>query len=550
MSANKSSRKKKKNKAVQEAPIESIRVKLKPVLGIQPRAYVPAVWAFIILLIIFLLLVLPGIRKNGTHLTVESIPADASIIVDDIRLGSSGDEVFVPRGSRNLLLRRRGFQPFEENIEVSGRIFASRLFLKKRKITVTMKPDPEFDFLSAGLIDFAHWSATGPEKDRYAIPPVLTRTGRDLLSTGYTYSGELADAALPLSRDERQLADILRGEFMLSSGGAPVGMNSIVSFIDKAAEKKSSQTVAYLPVLNLINSKHLKLWDLDEAADEMRNNRLALVSAYKDEYNRAISSLSFPAQLLGGRKFITFPALELPVGDMEAVSSGYVPRSGAIPVMASLEPFYISSSEVSNSDFAVFLSEVPGWSAEDRETLVTQGLADESYLSDWGISGYPTGTARNPVREVSWYAAEAYTSWFTQRYLQGSGLTARLPREDQWEVAARLNRIPENSSELPSEISEVSNADSGTLGITGMAGNVREWALNPYRENENLFRSADGSASYQSPSDPLAAPDRPVRGGAFIDRNLPYPAAVRGGLSPETTSPVIGFRLALVHSTD
>jgi formylglycine-generating enzyme required for sulfatase activity len=78
-----------------------------------------------------------------------------------------------------------------------------------------------------------------------------------------------------------------------------------------------------------------------------------------------------------------------------------------------------------------------------------------------------------------------------------------------------------------------------------MAGNVREWCLNPYRVNENLFRPADGRPSYQQIDDSLAVPERPVRGGAHIDGNLPFPAAVRGGLQPAITSPVIGFRLVI-----
>ncbi len=543
MSANKSPGKKKKKKDVQEVSIESIKVTLKPVLGIQPRSYLPVIWGLIVILIVFLLLFLPGIKQNGTFLTVETLPPDASVIVDGIRLGTSGDEVFIRHGERTLTLRRPGFVQDEQKIEVPGRIFASKLFHRKGKVTVILKPQKGYEFMAAGLRNFAHWSATGPEEDRYAIPPVLTWTARDILQSVFT--GELTAAALPLSIDERQLSDILRAQFMLHSRGAPAGLESIVSFIDSAALDSVDNPEKYLSALYLVNENRLSQWDLSSTADDKKTAAASLADNAEDNYSIALSTLSFPAQLLGGKKYISIPKISLPIGDMEALSAGYNPRSGALPVMASMDTYFISAVEVSNKDFEAFISEYPRWSVDNQEKLIADGLADGNYLSDWSLSGYPTGTGGNPVTEVSWYAATAYAEWFSQKYLRGSGLSARLPREDEWEAAARLNRVAENTSGLSDVIKTVDSADSGTLGIIGMAGNVREWALNPYRVNENLFRPVDGSPSYQDPSDTLAAPDRTVRGGAFIDSNLPYPAAVRGGLPPETTSPVIGFRLVI-----
>ncbi|MCK5736320.1 MAG: hypothetical protein KAH21_07560, partial [Spirochaetaceae bacterium] len=203
----------KKIKTVESPTIESIHVKLKPVLGISPRAYVPAIWLLIFILIVFLFLVLPGIKKNGTYLTVWSLPSDSSVIVDGIRLGTSGDKVFVKHGSRNLVVRRAGFKAEKQKIEISGRIFASRLFPLQKQIVITLRPEDGYNHLSAGLRNFAGWAATGPEEGRYAIPPVLTHTARDLLQTGYQYTDNLPKAALPLSIDERQLSDILRSQF-------------------------------------------------------------------------------------------------------------------------------------------------------------------------------------------------------------------------------------------------------------------------------------------------------------------------------------------------
>jgi formylglycine-generating enzyme required for sulfatase activity len=577
MSVNKNPGKKKKNKAVQEVPIESIQVKLKPVFGIQPRTYIPAVWTVILLSAVFFLLMLPGIRKNGTYLKVESLPPGASVIVDGIRLGSSGDNVFVSRGSRNLLVRKQGFIPEEQKIEISGRIFASRIFPLRKTMKVILEPEKDYDFAGEGIREFASWSATGPEESRYAIPPALSRSAENLLQTGMNDKSstnnsipltlQIPMAALPLSLDERQLADITRAQFLLSSRGAALNIQTLINFIDDtleetpvpedtsdpkdaplSGEKKVNLPDMLLPALYLLDEKRLEALNLNDIKEEMKKSVSDLASEAETLYSSALNEYSFPAHLLADRKFISIPEITLPIGDMEAVMSGYNPRSGALPVMAHLEAFSISAYEVNNRDYALFISDNPEWSVENRETLISEGKADENYLAGWGISGYSSGDAQKPVTGVSWYAAEAYSRWFTQHQLRGSGLTARLPREDEWEIAGRLNRSAENTSELPREIQNTGDADGGTLGILGMGGNVREWALNPYRVNENLFRPADGTPAYQSPSDPLAAPGRTVRGGAFIDSGLPYPVAVRGGLNPEICSPVIGFRLVIAAS--
>jgi hypothetical protein len=176
MSARKNSSTSKKNKIVDQAPLEDIEVKLKPIFGVQPRAYVPLLWGLIIAGAIFLLLVIPGLRQNGSNITFQSLPPDASVIVDGIRLGATGENVFVAKGTRILTIQRVGFIPLEIEIEVGGRIFASRFFPRKEELAFSLQPDPDFNHMSYGTAEFAAWTATGPERGRYAIPPVLTIT--------------------------------------------------------------------------------------------------------------------------------------------------------------------------------------------------------------------------------------------------------------------------------------------------------------------------------------------------------------------------------------
>jgi formylglycine-generating enzyme required for sulfatase activity len=217
-----------------------------------------------------------------------------------------------------------------------------------------------------------------------------------------------------------------------------------------------------------------------------------------------------------------------------------------MPSSASVAPFYIAENEVTNTEFARFVSENSEWSVENRGQLTSKGHADETYLSSWGLSGPQPGTGDEPVTWVSWFAAEAYGKWFTDRFLADEGVIARLPTEDEWEIAARYNGIVKNTEELPAGIKEADQADQGVLGLRGMAGSVREWCFNPFRYNENRFRDANGIPGYRSGSGYYPS-ERAVRGGSYIDGSLPYPVSIRGGLEASHTSPVVGFRLAAVQ---
>ena len=88
-----------------KAPVnpEDVEVKLKPFLGVQPATYLPVLYGFLLLVILFLLLFLPGIVRPGTVFTVVSTPPNAAVSVDGVIRGASGRDVFVPAAALGLV---------------------------------------------------------------------------------------------------------------------------------------------------------------------------------------------------------------------------------------------------------------------------------------------------------------------------------------------------------------------------------------------------------------------------------------------------------------
>ncbi|MCA9943254.1 MAG: SUMF1/EgtB/PvdO family nonheme iron enzyme [Anaerolineales bacterium] len=135
----------------------------------------------------------------------------------------------------------------------------------------------------------------------------------------------------------------------------------------------------------------------------------------------------------------------------------------ADPQEVTLESFWLDRFEVSNSQYAAFLTENDG-----------------EPPSNWPGNTPPVGEENHPVRGLTWDNAEAYCTWQNKR----------LPTEAEWEVAARggLSLLFPWGNEVTSvTLPEDGTYASGSIppnrssfGLFDMAGNVWEWVDEPY----------------------------------------------------------------------
>jgi formylglycine-generating enzyme required for sulfatase activity len=145
------------------------------------------------------------------------------------------------------------------------------------------------------------------------------------------------------------------------------------------------------------------------------------------------------------------------------------------PKQVELKQFWIDKYEVTNAEYAKFVS-------------VTGGPAPTS----WRDGQPPAGKENYPVVGVTWDAAAAYCKWADKR----------LPSEAEWEVAARGPQgllypwgDDENTIQLPqSETYAVGSypANRSPFRAYDMAGNVWEWVGEPYAPIEPGHRLLRG----------------------------------------------------------
>lgn len=208
-----------------------------------------------------------------------------------------------------------------------------------------------------------------------------------------------------------------------------------------------------------------------------------------------------------------------------------------------VDAFSLDRHEVTVAEFALFLT----WAAGDYHWHPNQHIekVDGGYLP-------VEGTANEPVRFVTWQAADHYCKWAGKR----------LPTEAEWEYAAAGTDNREfpwgdvgAGCEAANYFAGASFCQQGVLdvgslaagqtpeGVFDMAGNVAEWVADPYARYPD-----DGAAQTNptgpQPTDAEAGTLRVVRGGGHLSSGRWRRTKARWGANPERRSRNIGFRCA------
>jgi formylglycine-generating enzyme required for sulfatase activity len=171
------------------------------------------------------------------------------------------------------------------------------------------------------------------------------------------------------------------------------------------------------------------------------------------------------------------------------------------------------------------------------------------------------GSLNAPVVDVSWYEAQAFCDWLTEKWRTAGaielGWRVALPSEPEWEKAARGmdGRIYPWGENLDSELanydetgifepSAVGCFPQGVspYGCGEMSGNVLEWT----RSIDGVYPYPNRGEARRHREDLLAPGFRVLRGGSFLNDSWGLRCAARLRRSPASRYRVIGFRVVLL----
>jgi formylglycine-generating enzyme required for sulfatase activity len=257
-------------------------------------------------------------------------------------------------------------------------------------------------------------------------------------------------------------------------------------------------------------------------------------------------------------------------GKYDMGNDGTDPETDNKPIHSvKLNNFYISIYEITNEQFCIFLNE-----KKEQEDVIEGWINLNATWDDLtcGINrttkGYSPkqGLKNHPVIYVSWYGAQMFCSWLSNK----TGEIYRLPSECEWEFVARnygtknkyswgnnqpvgkkggniaderLKKIYNNLTVWPAYndgfvyTSPVGSFNPSEAGIFDMTGNVAEWCSDWY---DDLYYS---SSTQDNPKGPSAGFKKVIRGGSWYIYSVELSNFARSFESPDVQDFDIGFRL-------
>lgn len=254
-----------------------------------------------------------------------------------------------------------------------------------------------------------------------------------------------------------------------------------------------------------------------------------------------------------------FAWCEIPAGQVTLISTevqdkNHIPPNQ--PQTFDVPAFSIAKYPVTNGQFAKFIEAGgydtrrwwtdTGWEikAERHEANVGKMAARPAWTQprDWKDERY--NQANQPVISVSWYEAIAFCTWLsevtainitlpTEQQWQraGQGNDGRLyPWGNQWDKMRCNNQVKPHNNPYITPVTQFEGLGDSPFGVVDMTGNVWEWTLTQYLNNE---------------TDLEGLKERVLRGNSWInDEPFNFEILRRIGYTPYSWGTGIGFRLA------
>ena len=200
-----------------------------------------------------------------------------------------------------------------------------------------------------------------------------------------------------------------------------------------------------------------------------------------------------------------------------------------------LSPFNLAETEITNWQYNIY--------AQQKKQRIQQAT--------WQFAG------DNPVIYVSWYDAQRYVKWLSEK----TGQKYRLPTEAEWEFAAKggtkTHNYKHSGSNNPNDVAwSFENAKNRTqaiksklpneLGLFDMNGNVWEWCSDI--KSAVYYKECEKQGLMIDPQGPIGKDEdsRSIRGGSWGYYAADCNSTIRGHNQPtDGSQDFIGFRVAL-----
>jgi hypothetical protein len=348
--------------------------------------YLTFLYSFFLIVVLFFLLLFPGLKNPGAVLTVKTEPAGAAVRIDGVYMGTAGSKIPVQKGTHTIEAVMPGFESQSAVEEIPARYLGSLFFPLRYNVEFTLKTSDPVAAFALYAADYAEWTFAGEPTASWQIPMSLSegayRAGH-VKEPSYDMQ-QILLASSNFAVTKAAVRDLIRAKILLDNCGnapAPTALVSSISDILKFLSRNQDSVKWLSKVLPREQASVI------EASQWFKNRSGA---PPKPQISSAAESVR-----MAGVDFIRF-------------SSG----------------FMISESPVSMSLFETFLNENPQWREHQTDYFPQE------------ISSYPWEIDKDIITGATWYAAQAFCDWIALRMSVPSGMEVRLPTEEEWTAAA------------------------------------------------------------------------------------------------------------------
>lgn len=458
-------------------------VKIKPLFGMRPGLWLTIAYAIALVLLIFLIGFLPDIVNGHKRVTFTSTAGRVAVYVDDNYMGGTTFTTEVKSGVHTVSYRVNGCEIDSFTVKVGHPVFFNWLFPRTQKVESTAALTREaFEALTKEfLADVAAYSAVLEYDSVHRYPDLFTEYATSIRTSAYASEPDAFRAALLFVTTDAMYQDALTAMQMLSVS-FPVAYANLGNGTVGTADAETPQVTA--------KSTSLK-------AGEM-----------------TIEGFTISAATFSNGKQVqnTYP---------EIMQAGET---------VSTQAFNIGAYCITENQYARFLSENPDWALANKDNLVAAGLVDEYYLD--GVITSPSSTTQKPVRNISWYAANAFCQWLSSK----TGKNVYLPTEDQW-IAAAVS-----AKDSGFQRSLLPSAPEGAP--TAMLGSVWEMTGSAFIPLSRIADSSLVAQARQILEDYGTPADMVVKGGSYISDYKTVDRYSVGTTYRSLCSDYMGFRIA------
>lgn len=467
-----------------------------PKLGnIRPGVYILALIILALAIIIFLIGILPGIKKGGRFVNFTSDINGVGVFVDDIFATGVPGQEFIESGEHIISYTKGDIVLYKETIEIDHPILFTWFFKRVKNV--------EFDT----------YNLKSEQLDKLRAFDLQLIIDQSRI-TEFNSVNNYMPYALSYAKDAKA--------FNISLDKIIIDLDTISSFIS-SIEMLDDVNMAY-QYLNIPLSDNFTLAQslFSENKDKIVGEDSLIVNqSIKIENN--ISILAFDNVII---ESVKIPSTSFVMGKKTPFSYPEVSEAGKDVYV---DEFNISRAPVSQYLYSLFVNENPKWSKDNIDNLISDGLVDRNYLKGIALSTiYPS---YSPITNISYYAAEAFSNWLTTR----SNKTVIIPNEEQWSLAAFSSNDFKNNNYATSLTSLDTDKTSPIL----MLGGVWEFTssiFSPYSRLLNESSILENIKRMNIDADII------VKGGSILNKNTSINSV--GVMEKDATFDYLGFRIA------